>query len=55
MTYLCNVTSDPTMVGWVPLGGVDVIRATNRMGIGWGEETQLHYRKDCNTLIEQSP
>jgi len=25
VTYLCNVTSDSTMVDWVPLGGVDVI------------------------------
>ena len=25
VTYLCNVTSDPTMVDWVPIGGVDVI------------------------------
>ena len=25
VTYLCNVTSDPTMVGWVPIGGVDVM------------------------------
>ena len=25
VTYLCNVTSDPTMVEWVPLGGADVI------------------------------
>ena len=24
-TYLCNVTSDPTMVDWVPLGEVDVM------------------------------
>ena len=23
--YLCNVTSDPTMVDWVPIGGVDVM------------------------------
>ena len=25
VTYLCNVTSDPTMVDWVPIGGVDVM------------------------------
>ena len=25
VTYLCNVTSDPTMIGWVPIGGVDVM------------------------------
>ena len=25
ITYLCNVTSDPTMVDWVPIGGVDVM------------------------------
>ena len=25
VTYLCNVTSDPTMVNWVPIGGVDVM------------------------------
>ena len=25
VTYLCNVTSDPTMVDWVPIGGVDVL------------------------------
>ena len=25
VTYLCNVTSDPTMVDWVPVGGVGVI------------------------------
>ena len=25
ITYLCNVTSDPTMVDWIPLGGVDVM------------------------------
>ena len=25
VTYLCNVTSDPTMVDWVPVGGVDVM------------------------------
>ncbi|XP_065899762.1 sushi, von Willebrand factor type A, EGF and pentraxin domain-containing protein 1-like isoform X2 [Dysidea avara] len=25
VTYLCNVTSDPTMVDWVPIGGVGVI------------------------------
>ena len=25
VTYLCNVTSDPSMVDWVPLGGVDVM------------------------------
>ena len=24
VTYLCNVTSDPTVVEWVPIGGVDV-------------------------------
>ena len=24
VTYLCNVTSDPTMVDWVAIGGVDV-------------------------------
>ena len=22
--YLCNVTSDPTMVKWVPIGGIDI-------------------------------
>ena len=25
VTYLCNVTSDPTIVDWVPIGGVDVM------------------------------
>ena len=25
VAYLCNVTSDPTMVDWVPIGGVDVM------------------------------
>ena len=25
VTYLCNVTSDPTMVDWVPIGGLDVM------------------------------
>ena len=25
VTYLCNVTSDPTMVDWIPIGGVDVM------------------------------
>ena len=25
VTYLCNVTGDPTMVDWVPIGGVDVM------------------------------
>ena len=25
VTYLCNITSDPTMVDWVPVGGVGVI------------------------------
>ena len=25
VTYLCNVTSNPTMVDWVPIGGVGVI------------------------------
>ena len=25
VTYLCNVTNDPTMVDWVPIGGADVI------------------------------
>ena len=25
VTYLCNVTSDPAMVDWVPIGGVDVM------------------------------
>jgi len=25
VTYLCNVTSDPTIAEWVPIGGVDVI------------------------------
>ena len=25
ITYLCNITSDPTMVDWAPIGGVDVI------------------------------
>ena len=25
VTYMCNVTSDPTMVDWVPIGGVDVM------------------------------
>ena len=25
VTYLCNVTSDPTMVEWVPIDGVDVM------------------------------
>ena len=25
VTYLCNVTSDPTMVDWVPIGGEDVM------------------------------
>ena len=28
VTYLCNVTSDPTMVDWVPIGGVDVMCET---------------------------
>ena len=25
VTYLCNVTSHPTMVDWVPIGGVNVM------------------------------
>ena len=25
VTYLCNVTSNPTMVDWVPIGGVNVM------------------------------
>ena len=25
VTYLCNITSNPTMVDWVPIGGVDVM------------------------------
>ena len=25
VTYLCDITSDPTMVDWVPIGGVDVM------------------------------
>ena len=25
VTYLCNITSDSTMVDWVPIGGVDVM------------------------------
>ena len=25
VTYLCNVTSDPTMVDWVPIGAVDAM------------------------------
>ena len=25
VNYLCNVTSDPSMVDWVPIDGVDVI------------------------------
>jgi len=25
VTYLCNVTSDPTIIDWVPIGGMDVI------------------------------
>ena len=25
VTYLCNATSDPTMVDWAPIGGVDVM------------------------------
>ena len=25
VTYLCNVTNDPTMVDWVPIGGVGVM------------------------------
>ena len=25
VTYLCNVTNDPIMVDWVPIGGVDVM------------------------------
>ena len=25
ITYLCDVTSDPTIVEWVPIGGVDVM------------------------------
>ena len=25
VTYLCNVTNDPTMVDWVPISGVDVM------------------------------
>jgi len=25
VTYLCNVTNNPTMVDWVPIGGVDVM------------------------------
>ena len=25
VTYLCDLTSDPTMVDWVPIDGVDVI------------------------------
>ena len=24
VTYLCNVTSDPTMVDWVPIDGTDI-------------------------------
>ena len=30
VTYLCNVTSDPNMVDWVPIGGVDVISMCER-------------------------
>ena len=29
VTYLCNVTSDPTMVDWVPTVGVDVMYVTS--------------------------
>ena len=25
VTYLCNVTSDPNMVDWMPISGVDVM------------------------------
>ena len=25
VTYLCDITNDPTMVDWVPIGGVDVM------------------------------
>ena len=25
VTYMCNVTSDPAMIDWVPIGGVDVM------------------------------
>ena len=25
VTYLCNITNDPTMVDWVPIGGVHVM------------------------------
>ena len=25
VTYLCNITSDPTVVDWVPIGEVDVM------------------------------
>ena len=25
VTYLCNVTSDPTMVDWLSIGGVDMM------------------------------
>ena len=25
VTYLCNVTSDPTMLEWVPMGGIDLM------------------------------
>ena len=28
VTYLCNVTSDLTMVEWIPIGGVDVMCET---------------------------
>ena len=32
VTYLCNVTSDPTIVGWVPIGGVHVMCERGLLG-----------------------
>ena len=33
VTYLCNVTSDPTMVDWVPIGGVHVMCERGLLGL----------------------
>ena len=48
VTYLCNVTSDLTMVDWVPIGGVDVMCERGLLS-----RTAKHY-KHCFYVLQFS-
>ena len=55
VTYLCNVTSDSTMVNWVPIGGVDVMCERGMLNtvvweklvVGNIHEKKIHVKNFC--------